>query len=222
MSDSNEIVCLQSESDSVVNEKKNNQNPALVVPADNSVKSTRRDDDYVQNVLFVQRNNEECQRRNRLLYSHHVKEVQIAGIDPEMGPCHVWAPAPASVQQTKNMVACEYNSDGYGQIRINGVCKQANQEGWVKKRKKIYIHHFSYLLSGKTFEKTDNQRWTCSHLCHNRGCFNSKHIVFEPHSVNLQRRACSAQFCNHIPKCCNTRSVHSLSFTGTQEVAQNQ
>ena len=33
----------------------------------------------------------------------------------------------------------------------------------------------------------------CSHLCHNKGCMNTEHIVAEPHYVNMDRKRCQIE-----------------------------
>lgn len=42
---------------------------------------------------------------------------------------------------------------------------------------------------------------TASHLCHNKKCIKSTHIVFEPLSWNMNRNMCIASQCIHWPKC---------------------
>jgi len=44
--------------------------------------------------------------------------------------------------------------------------------------------------------------WVASHLCHNKSCTNSDHLVWEPNWSNRQRDGCIATTCVHRPYRC--------------------
>lgn len=41
---------------------------------------------------------------------------------------------------------------------------------------------------------TGTQYYECSHLCHNAGCFNPKHVVVEPRMENKLRQSCNGRY----------------------------
>ncbi len=54
-------------------------------------------------------------------------------------------------------------------------------------------------LDDVNFENSD---FTVSHLCHNPGCMNPSHHVFETLEVNIGRRGCAGgSHCHHKTTC---------------------
>ncbi len=48
---------------------------------------------------------------------------------------------------------------------------------------------------------------TASHLCGKRHCFNPKHLILEPHLVNVSRIKCCSDICKHTEKCIRTKGA---------------
>lgn len=52
----------------------------------------------------------------------------------------------------------------------------------------IYVHQLALLVKTRTL--TFPSDLECSHLCHNKACISTEHIVSEPHGINMNRKAC--------------------------------
>jgi hypothetical protein len=78
---------------------------------------------------------------------------------------------------------------------------------------RVAIHHLAMIFSNKKVPEyappahTGSRigakpTWHCSHLCHNKSCTNSEHLVWEPSWYNRQRDGCVGRDqCRHLPQC---------------------
>jgi hypothetical protein len=60
-------------------------------------------------------------------------------------------------------------------------------------------HRMSYMRQNNLFKHNISRMDECghlldiSHICHNKSCINSKHLVLEQHAINQDREHCKAQ-----------------------------
>lgn len=89
---------------------------------------------------------------------------------------------------------------GYGRKRITWPDKSASVER---------VHRLSYMVKHQLFRhevprNDENDPLDVSHLCHNKLCIKSEHLVLERHELNCERKACFLlNHCtlNHFPSC---------------------
>ena len=83
---------------------------------------------------------------------------------------------------------------GYGRVAVK----------WPGENKiyNISAHRLSFMFLNKTINLDPNLE--VSHLCHRTLCVNPRHLVLEPHLINLERKMCKvSQVCldTHKPPC---------------------
>jgi len=73
------------------------------------------------------------------------------------------------------------------------------------KRSYYYCQNLAYFfVHGRYLKKEDKTHYVISHLCHNKGCVNSDHLINEVNSTNESRKSCKKQGnCTkeHLPLC---------------------
>lgn len=105
----------------------------------------------------------------------------------------------------------------------------------VSKDVKFIAHKLSWCLRNQMnytafYDKIleDEQLCDCSHLCHNKRCWNPDHIHRESHSDNLGRWMCPGyvyfedtqelmELCLHTPKCRHVHIRSSAKFLGAEQ-----
>lgn len=106
-------------------------------------------------------------------------------------------------------------SHGHNCIEWNGACTASGygrkRITWPNGQKSIEkVHRLAFMAYNKILhdklEKSNefDQQLDVSHLCHNKKCINEKHLVHEPHFVNMDRSSCFTHgFCSkrHEPHC---------------------
>lgn len=90
---------------------------------------------------------------------------------------------------------------GYGVQNVNWPV-----EGAKKERAHRLAYMIKHRISRNDMPRLDNNnnKIECSHLCHNKICVNSEHLVLEPHATNQERIHCKGQgICSksHEPYC---------------------
>jgi hypothetical protein len=81
----------------------------------------------------------------------------------------------------------------------------------------MYLTHLSLLVNNKDLYKSrthivngkqEDVRYSVSHLCGIRECFNPDHLICEPHIINLSRILCCVEICAHHPHKCKRPAAH--------------
>ena len=71
------------------------------------------------------------------------------------------------------------NTSGYPQMRF---CFPGSNS------QRFLVHRIVFSFTHNVI--LDNQQWDVSHTCHRKDCVSGEHLVYEPKSVNAQRRSC--------------------------------
>ena len=82
-----------------------------------------------------------------------------------MGDCLIW---------NKSV-----NTSGYPQMRF---CFPGHNSQMFLAHRIAFSFYNNYILN--------NEQWDVSHICHKKRCVSINHLVYEPKSVNAQRRSC--------------------------------
>jgi len=81
----------------------------------------------------------------------------------------------------------------------------------------MYLTHLSLLVNNMDLYKSrthtvngkhEDVRYSVSHLCGIRECFNPGHLICEPHVINLSRILCCIEICAHRPHKCKRPAAH--------------
>ena len=73
------------------------------------------------------------------------------------------------------------NSDGYGILNVK----------WIDgARKQCRAHRLAYMIYYNTVDLGPQPQMEVSHICHVKNCLNPKHLVLEPHYINMSRQSC--------------------------------
>lgn len=113
-------------------------------------------------------------------------------------------------------------------VRGNGIGSRAKDEGRLTFKPFVWINNLNEGKSKEeqiTVPKTDKNykgpevnlatlfatthelnthiinKLVCSHLYHNKKCFNLKHLCWEQQEINNHRNFCKVETCSHFPKC---------------------
>ena len=71
------------------------------------------------------------------------------------------------------------NTSGYPQMRF---CFPGHNSQMFLAHRIAFSFYNNYILN--------NEQWDVSHICHKKRCVSINHLVYEPKSVNAQRRSC--------------------------------
>lgn len=87
------------------------------------------------------------------------------------------------------------HDNGYKAINLLNTNSQAEGQANVKIGvKKMYLHHLSLIADGRIDElgwcTQAEKRFQVSHLCHNAGCANPRHLQVEESQLNKDRNSC--------------------------------
>lgn len=104
--------------------------------------------------------------------------------------------------QTKEYIKNEDGTDrarNYKRKRKDGSYDDATRKDKVKAS--IFVHHLALLQDGRSLKIESEHHHTISHLCGVSTCCNSRHLLLEPHKINLSRIYCCSEICVHTTKC---------------------
>lgn len=101
---------------------------------------------------------------------------------------------------------------GNGKNCINYIGAKSSKNGYITtkmvyppggKRIHSHIHRFIYMLTHKIKDPSEIEGSEVSHVCHNKLCIYSQHLVLEDHAINKDRQYCilTPGRCTHEPAC---------------------